>query len=66
VKSCPDVSFAWYIYLEGSSGYTCSGSRPGTQGSFTDYCNGLTVGVNYDVHILATNCNWQISVTRSD
>jgi hypothetical protein len=66
VQSCPDVSFAWYIFQEGSSAYTCSGSRPGTQGYFTDYCYGLTVGVNYEVQILAANCIWQTSVIKSD
>lgn len=65
-QSCPDVSFAWYIFQQGSSAYACSGSRPGTQGSFTDNCYGLTVGVNYDVQILAANCNWRMSVIKSD
>jgi len=66
VKSCPDVSFAWYIFLEGSSASTCSGNGNSQQGTFTTYCDGLTVGVNYDVQILAANCNWKMSVIKSD
>lgn len=65
-QACADVSFAWYIFLEGSSAYTCSGNHNSQQGSFTDYCYGLTVGVNYDVQISAANCNWQTTVTKSD
>ena len=65
VQNCPDVAFAWYVFLEGSSASSCTGNANAEQGTFTTYCDGLTVGVNYAVQIVAANCNWKMSVIKS-
>ena len=52
----------WAIYPVGGSIATCYGSINQQQGSFTDYCYGLTAGTNYYVQVNAASLEWQVAV----
>lgn len=54
----------WAIYPVGGSVATCYGSINQQQGSFTDYCYGLTAGVNYYVQVNAAGVYWRVVVTE--
>lgn len=52
----------WAIYPVGGSAATCYGSINQQQGSFTDYCYGLTTGDNYYVQVNAAGVDWWVAV----
>ncbi len=52
----------WYIKQVSVSYSTCKGNIQNQQGSFVDYCYGLTIGTNYYIEIDGANVNWQVSV----
>ncbi|MDG6941467.1 MAG: hypothetical protein JRN34_00880 [Nitrososphaerota archaeon] len=52
----------WAIYPVGGSVETCYGGVSQHQGSFTDYCYGLTIGANYYIQVNAAGFDWRVAV----
>jgi hypothetical protein len=52
----------WAIYPVGGSVATCYGSINQQQGSFTDYCYGLTAGADYYIQVNAAGVDWWVAV----
>jgi hypothetical protein len=54
----------WAIYPVGGSVAVCYGSINQQQGSFTDYCYGLTTGADYYIQVNAAGVDWRMAVTE--